>query len=102
MEEKEELAYKAYLESLSIEELEALNPETDVERLRSLATHGNFKVRANVANNESTPADLFSGFVSDEHYLVRVGLAFNPNVSDNLLEALSKDEDELVRKAASK
>lgn len=99
MESKEELAYREYLESLSVEELEGLNPETSEARLRELAVHDNYKVRANVANNASTPTDLFDVFASDGHHLVRVGLVFNPNVSPSVLKTLADDNIEIVRQA---
>ena len=99
MDEKQELAYREYLESLTVEELEALNPETSESRLRELAVHENYKVRANVANNASTPTDLFNNFAYDGHHLVRVGLVFNPNVSTDILETLGKDNIEIVRQA---
>ena len=101
MEDDAETAYKEYLESLTVEELEALNPESSVEKLRDLSTHESHKVRSNVANNESTPAELFGSFVTDEHYLVRIGLVFNPNVTEEALEILADDDNELVRKAVA-
>jgi hypothetical protein len=70
------------------EEAEAENPDTPVDRLRTLATHGNNDVRRGVAINPSTPVDVLRAFVdkNDERVLDRV--AMNTSAPPDLLEQI--------------
>lgn len=74
----------------------AKNPHSPVEVLKLLAKDDVNLVRALVATNPSTPADVLEKFFSDEK-IVRDGLSGNPSTPAKLLKVLADDNDKMVR-----
>ena len=79
----------------------AQNPSTPVVVLEALAKDTNNNVRAGVARNPSTPAQLketlLEALAKEEGSWVRQEVADNPSTPVAVLEALAKDKDSDVR-----
>lgn len=65
----------------------------DPARLAALAQHADARVRAAVAANALSPAELHERFARDEDPRVHDALATNPALSDELLVRLSEDRN---------
>lgn len=74
----------------------AANPNTPSETLRDLAGDQDWNVRARVAGNRSTPADVLMAFVTFEIEFVEVreAVAENPRTPIAVLDALARGEFE--------
>ena len=59
------------------------------------------EVRANVAENPSTPADVLTELAKDSDWCVRRYAAGNPNTPVDVLTELAKDSDCDVRRNAA-
>lgn len=59
------------------------------------------EVRANVAENPNTPADVLTELAKDSDYIVRCFVARNPNTPTGVLTELAKDSRWCVRRNAA-
>ena len=74
----------------------ALNSDS-AALLGLLSNNGNEEVRANVANNPNTSADILEKLSQDKEWGVRQKVALNPSTSDEVREKLSQDRHSNVR-----
>lgn len=76
----------------------AADPETSPEALRELARDASSaSLRAGLAANPSTPADVLLGLAGDEDIGVRIRVAKNPNTPAEALVRMARDRDVDVR-----
>lgn len=75
-------------------------PRMDPGLLELLATHADFEIRADVANNPNTPAADLLKLSHDPSINVRRAVAFNPAAGVDILRMLAKETDEIVREKA--
>ena len=72
------------------------NPDTDMALLIQLAEHGEWLVRARIAENPRLSADTLDMLSRDRDYIVRRRVAQNPNTQTETLIAISHDELNIV------
>ena len=75
----------------------AENPNTPADVLTELAKDSDWHVRSNAAGNPATPADVLTELAKDSDWHVRRSAAGNPATPADVLTELAKDSDWHVR-----
>jgi hypothetical protein len=71
--------------------------ESKIQRLRTLATHENSKIRESVASSYHAPTEVFAALAADSDDGVRSCIARNESVPCDILRSLASDSSERVR-----